>query len=282
MTDRSDDDLAGELPAPLQTLANDLAAPGPALPLADADAERMIAKALRESRGAAHFTAAGAVRPWRGSLVHKRRAVGAAAVLLIGTSAAAAWYQHRSEVRARELARIAASAEAREARHEAQRQVAPALLEPATADDKLQPDTPVQPSVAPVVEPSAHAAPSEDLLQKANRLRREGQPREAEQTYLQLVQREPQSGSAYVARVAVAELRMGRNPAGAIALLQAALRQTPGGPLDIEIHQLLAQGYRATGKAAAERSELLLLTQQHPGTLAADRARARLSELGEK
>lgn len=275
MTDRIDDELQVELPPSLQVLAKDLGESGPALPLAPGDADRLIAQALRQRHKKAMWLASGGA-------VRKGRAAGAVALLLIGSSAAAAWYQHRVDVRDR-LARAAALADEGAARQQAKRQITPAPLEPATTDENVpSPDTPLQPSVVPTVEPSAHAAPSEDLLQKANRLRREGQPREAEQTYLQLVQREPQSGSAYVARVAVAELRMGRNPASAIALLQAALRQTPGGPLDIEIHQLLAQGYRATGRAAAERSELLLLTQQHPGTLAADRARARLSELGEK
>jgi tetratricopeptide (TPR) repeat protein len=203
--------------------------------------------------------------------------MGAAALLLLGSSAAAAWYQHR--VSEREQVQIGASGAQRDQYPTSP--VAPATIPSSTVANDSPNIAPAAPVVEPVEAPVRNA-PSEDLLQKANRLRREGQPREAEQTYLQLVQREPQSSSAYVARVAVAELRMGRNPASALELLRTALRQSPRGPLDIEIHQLLAQGYRATGKAGLERDELLLLSQQYPGTLAADRARARLSELGDK
>lgn len=275
--EHSDPEL--QLPQSLQALSQDFDASGPALPLSDAEAARLIAAALQQpqrNRGAL----------WVAGGVPKRRAMGAVALLLLGSSAAAAWYQHRIELRDREHSQAVPSIDERAV----QRGATPEHQAPAVASSAVVADTAVAHNTvalasAPEVrgaEAPARTVPVEDLLQKANRLRREGQPNEAAQTYLQLVQREPQSTSAYVARVAVAELRMGRNPAGSIELLQAALRHFPRGPLDIEIHQLLAQGHRATGNAALERSELTLLTKQHPGTLAADRAQARLGELADK
>lgn len=268
-----------QLPQSLQALSQDFDAPGPALPLSDAESARLIAVALQQSR-----RRRGAL--WFAGGVPKRRAMGAVALLLLGSSAAAAWYQHRIELHDREHSQAVPSSAERAVQPSVttQRQ-APAAASSAVVAHNAVEDQASEPTLAPEVkgaEAAARAVPVEDLLQKANRLRREGQPNEAAQTYLQLVQREPQSTSAYVARVAVAELRMGRNPAGSIELLQTALRYFPRGPLDIEIHQLLAQGHRATGNAALERSELLQLTKQHPGTLAADRAQARLAELADK
>jgi TolA-binding protein len=282
MIDPTNTDAEG-MPPSLKVLSEDLQAPGPALPLSALDAERLIAGALKAPQRRA-------VALGLGSTVRKKRAMGAVALVLLGSSAAAAWYQHRVSVR--ERAKVEAFADQQPSERDSQR----------TGSSPTPPNpTPVSPTpgsegvtdgvlaheqsadtVAPTVEPALRPAPAEDLLQKASRLRRDGQPKEAEQVYLQLVQREPQSTSAYVARVAVAELRIGRSPASAIELLQAALRHFPQGPLDIEIHQLLAQGYRSTGNATLERNALTRLTTRHPGSLAADRARTRLNELGDK
>jgi len=266
-----------ELPESLQSLAQDLNGPGPALPLSQSDADQLIAGALRQRADRKGVIGLG------GGL-RKGRAFGVAALLLLGSSAAAAWYQHRIDVQETERAQQAAD-EARAAprRHPQNQQPRVPLSEPAAASavtELQQPDQPEQTARTAAPEASSSGSPAEDLLQKANRLRREGQPKEAEQTYLQLVQREPQSMSAYVARVAVAELRLGRNPSSAIDLLQTALQRFPKGPLEIEIHQALAQAYRSTGNAALERSELTRLVTQYEGTPAADRARARLIELG--
>jgi TolA-binding protein len=264
-----------QLPPSLQVLSEDLSAPGPALPLSAADAERLITSALKGPRSAALGGVGGAAR--------RRRAAGVVALVLLGSSAAAAWYQHRVSARERALAQATASADRQAEREATQPKRVP--QPETTAQVEIVSNEAAAPaqasdSVVRAVESPARAAPAEDLLQKASRLRREGQLKEAEQVYLQLVQREPQSSSAYVARVAVAELRIGRNPAGAIELLQAAVRYFPQGPLDIEIHQLLAQGYRATGNVTLERSALTRLTTRHSGSIAADRARTRLNELG--
>jgi TolA-binding protein len=269
-----------QLPESLQTLAQDLDVAGPAVPLSDEDATRMIAAAL-EARHAKPAL-------WRGGSARKGRVAAAGVLLLLGSSAAAAWYQHGIAVRERENARLEAPSVAVDRPRNAPQsgQATPAQVVPYQPVQAQPTDGRVAQEAradeSPSVDIPARAVPAEDLLQKASRLRREGQPAEAEQTYLQLVQREPQSMSAYVARVAVAELRMGRNPASAIELLHTALRHFPNGPLEIEIHQALAQAYRGTGNALQERSELTRLITQHPGTPAADRAQVRLNELAGK
>jgi TolA-binding protein len=260
-----------QLPEQLSSLL-DLGGDGPAAPLSGDAAERLIATALQERRTRAGWFS-GATR------LRSGRALGVVALVLIGSSAAAAWYQHRIELRERELEHAVPDDSAKQPRARTERAQQPSIV-PTSEVVANEPAAPAStPDEGAGAESPGRVMPAEDLLQKASRLRREGQAKEAEQTYMQLVQREPQSMSAYVARVAVAELRLGRNPSSAIELLQAAQQRFPSGPLDIEIHQALAQACRGTGNAVRERAELKTLISQHPGTVAADRARARLSEL---
>jgi tetratricopeptide (TPR) repeat protein len=125
------------------------------------------------------------------------------------------------------------------------------------------------------------AAP-EDLLQKANHLRAEGQFREAAHTYGLVYERFPRSLSAYVARVAAGaiELEHLSNPTRARRLFEQALREQPKGALDLEARQGLSVALRDLEDQQAEVRTLQALVGAHPDSPAARRAQVRLRELG--
>jgi len=122
---------------------------------------------------------------------------------------------------------------------------------------------------------------SEDLLQAANRARAAGQFRDAADTYAEVYERHPSSLSAYVAEVAAGSLELEHldRPDRAVRLFKRALRTRPGGALDLEARQGLAIALRDLGRTRDEIAALKALVTAHPDRPAADRARARLSEL---
>lgn len=152
----------------------------------------------------------------------------------------------------------------------------PALAQNAVAADDDDPPSPL----TKARRRAARSAP--DLLAQANELRRARNYRAAERTYLQVAARYGSSGSAYVARVAAASLRLEHlsNPRGAVALYREALRHRPGGNLDAEARYGLARAQRRLGQGAAERRTLEELLRRHPQAPFARRARSRLTELG--
>lgn len=132
----------------------------------------------------------------------------------------------------------------------------------------------------PRMAPAMHEEP-EDLLQAANRLRAQGRFGAASEVYALVYERHPGSIAAYTAEVARAtiELEHRGNPQKARALFARALAQHPNGALDIEARQGLALALRDLGDAAAEARALQGLVRVHADSPAAERARARLSEL---
>jgi len=127
----------------------------------------------------------------------------------------------------------------------------------------------------------ASAAVLDDMLERANRLRAKGDYVGAERLYARVFQEHPGSLAGYVARVAAASIRLDHlaDAQGARALLQGALRERPGGVLDLEVRAGLSKAERALGDQGAERAALQALVKAHPASLAAERARERLREL---
>ncbi len=164
---------------------------------------------------------------------------------------------------------------------------AAAMPAPASAEPALAPaPSPAQPKPAPQssARPSASergARATEDLLQRANRLRGEGHYRAAERVYLRAAAQGAGGATAYSARTAAASLRLEQlgDPRGALRLYQQALRQSPTGALTPEIREGMAHAYQALGRASDEQRMLQALLAAQPSGPAAERARKRLQVL---
>ncbi len=137
-----------------------------------------------------------------------------------------------------------------------------------------------EPRQTPHAEATSHQAP-DDLLQAANRLRAQGRFAAAAEVYALVYERHPGSIAAYTAEVARAtiELEHRDNPHLARTLFTRALRHHPSGALDIEARQGLALSLRDLGDNTAEARALRELVAAHPGSPAAERARAQLRGL---
>jgi hypothetical protein len=218
----------------------------------------------------------------------------AAAFVLTGSAAAMYAVQRaaRSESHAAQPAVTHASPAAPAA--------APAVEAPAAAPASPEPAAPAAaPAIsgtAPALRGGASAEPhaparaatqprrsggAEDLLQRANRLRGDGDYRGAERTYLSAVALAPHGPVAYAARVAAAGLRLDHwgDARGALRLYTEALREQPAGALTPEIHEGMAHADRALGRVRDERQALQALLSEQPSGPAAERARARLQAL---
>lgn len=156
-------------------------------------------------------------------------------------------------------------------------------------DEVAQPEQPeaLEPEldeVAPAPKPNARREEkiSEDLLQAANRARAAGQFRDAADTYAEVYEQHPSTLSAYVAEVAGGALELEHldRPDRAARLFRKALRTRPDGALDLEARQGLAIALRDLGRTREEVAVLKALVLAHPDRPAAQRARARLLELG--
>jgi tetratricopeptide (TPR) repeat protein len=266
-----------DMPYELESLL-DADGDGPALRIDAAAADRLIA-------GAIDGAAVAQVKPLRG----KRYAWLLAAALVITGSAAAMYAAQRA---GHEHEHAAAARSHVPAAQPAQEQPMPAVAAQPQANDApavaAQPAEPSEPARAAQPEPARSSARGEDsaggvqdLLRRANRLRGEGQYRNAERTYLRVVAQSPSGAPAYSARVAAAALRIERlnDARGALQLYTDALRADPNGPLTPEIHEGMAQAYRKLAQPAREQAALQALLAQQPDGPAAERARARLREL---
>jgi tetratricopeptide (TPR) repeat protein len=129
--------------------------------------------------------------------------------------------------------------------------------------------------------PRRAEALSEDLLERANRLRAEGAFAEARDTYAQVVRRYPSTLSAYAAQVAAGSLELEHlsQPDEARRLFERALASRPAGALSLEIYQGLAASYAALGRTRDEARTLRRLVSSYPHAHAAKRANVRLEEL---
>jgi hypothetical protein len=127
----------------------------------------------------------------------------------------------------------------------------------------------------------ADATP-EDLLRLANDRRRAKRWSDADAIYRRVMRDHGSSGSAYVAMVASASLHLDHldDAAGARKLFRQALRRQPSGSLVEEARFGLAEAERALGDESAERAALQVFVAAHPDSPLAERARARLRQIG--
>jgi hypothetical protein len=119
------------------------------------------------------------------------------------------------------------------------------------------------------------------MLQQANDLRAQHQWLAATQMYEKTLHMFPGRAEAYSAMVAAGMLRLDQlgDPKGALSLFGSAMRARPRGALSEEAQWGTIQSYRALGNASAETTALQEFLSQHPQSLLAWRAVARLREL---
>ncbi|KFE69222.1 tetratricopeptide repeat protein [Hyalangium minutum] len=204
-----------------------------------------------------------------------------ACLVLAGAAAASYWSLRTSPPEVLPVPRVA----------EVQPPVAPApqAVQPAPepAVPPPPPSAPTEPAVAPAQEPvvrqrpAAPATEPEDLLRRANERRAAGAWREADALYQRVIQSHPGTASAYVARVASAELRLKQlgDAQGALRQFQQALRMQPHGTLSEEARHGVAEAFQALGDPVREAQALKDFLQAHPESLLAEPARRRLQAL---
>jgi tetratricopeptide (TPR) repeat protein len=157
--------------------------------------------------------------------------------------------------------------------------------ETARAEPSAEASAPLEPSgtnaLAAKPRGSARTTVAEDLLQRANQQRAAGEFRLAADSYALVYERFPKTLSGYVARVAGASLELEHlsNAGRARKLFEQALRDQPGGALDLEARQGLSMALHDLGDRAAERRALEALVATHKSSPAARRAEARIREL---
>jgi hypothetical protein len=257
------------LPAPLALDDR----PGPAPRITRERAASMIEAALRDFDGAqAANRAVNKARARRNTLLPLLSIAASVLLGLVGVAAAARFYFHYDAP-----APATAPAPANLPRVAQRGMPAPEDLTPPAAVV----ETPAEPvPLRAAAKPNRAGAP-EDLLQKANHLRADGQFREAAQTYALVYERFPKSLSAYVARVAAAAIQLEHlsNPTLARRLYEQALREQAAGALDLEARQGLSVALRDLEDRPAEVRALQGLVNAHPDSPAARRAQVRLREL---
>ncbi len=162
------------------------------------------------------------------------------------------------------------------------RAMPPALsaVEPVSSAGAVEPGPSGPASAAHGVSEEPSSVPAQ-LLAQANELRRAQQWARATAVYERIIRQFPASADAYSAKVAAASLRLEKlgDPAGARQLYRQALRPPGSGALDEEILWGLARADRAAGDRRAERKTLERLLAEHPRTVHAPYARARLRQL---
>lgn len=266
---------------------------GPALPLSDAVARRVVQNVLskRQERGgrlyrfpkpallgvgvliAASAAAAGggSLRDWVTSLVASAPPAFHEAQPVPSEQPAP---QQRPRIAARDavVQPVAPPAESAELEREP---IEPAELNAALGTQEAR--------KAPVTQAAAPPLPSEpaaiDRLAVASELRRQKRYSEALQSYLEVVERYPKTLEAQAARVSAAALRLEQfaDAEGAQRLYQEASRG--GGELSAEAEFGLAETHRAAGDTQAERAVLERFISRYPGSPLAKAAVRRLAAL---
>jgi len=251
---------------------------GPAPYVTRAKADALIAGALEEAgyrELPAMMAEARTAEPRRrGSALSSAAAIALLACIGVGSaSAAVMWYVREQSAPGVPQPIVTQQLEARRAVAKPRRASKP--VEPVVA-----PALPIE--LAPQVLESARSklerrAP-EDWLVEGNRLRGERRWAKADEAYAQALRSAPHSQTAYVARVASAAVRLEHlnDPAGALALYRAALREAPSGPLREEVLFGIADAQRALGNGTAEREALERFLREHPSSPLAAQARSRL------
>jgi tetratricopeptide (TPR) repeat protein len=213
----------------------------------------------------------------------RRRGLAAAALVFVAGSAAASLYVGMrpslpEEAAPATSAAVPPRASARPLPSPAVSVAPPEETAPPASEAEDGKRTEAVPSIERAAEP---AKTPEDWLERANALRRRGRFAEAERAYAKVYDQYPGTLSAYVARVAAASIKMDYlgDARGAQRLLEAARRSSPGGALDIEVRQGLAESAQRLGDTAGERRALEGLVAAYPKSRAAEAAKKRLAEL---
>ena len=235
------------------------AKPGPAKPIDDDASQRLVLSALDEvipvqsSRGRWMIWAA-------------------AALVLVGSSASAAW--------------MMGALEPAPSPKVPKRSPARPVIEPVVDDDPVdepvvQKETPRPRKTKKKTRQSPVLLSADELLQRANRLRAERKYRAAASTYQRVVERAPTSDAAYVALVAAAGIyaeQLGQQKT-ALRLYQKSINLRPNGSLDADALFGMAEAHRKLGAEDAERKAIDTLLDEHPNSLYAPRVRARKEAL---
>ncbi len=130
--------------------------------------------------------------------------------------------------------------------------------------------------------PAAETLGAAELFARANDARRANETKRAIALYEELQERFPETREASTSRVALGRLLLDRtgDPARARALFGGYLAREPSGPLAEEARAGRALAAMRLGDREAERAAWNELLERHPGSVHAERARQRLSELG--
>lgn len=237
-------------------------APGPAIPVSEDIARRMVGTVVATRRSGRRRTP---ITP------RVRAVLLAAAALLVAASAFALFRKSRAPAPAPSPVSVA-------------RELLPTALDVATPPATSS----IGASAPPVSSPATrHASVRADgvpfdpgrALERANELRAQRRWAQSETAYEQVVRVAPSSSAAQAARIAAGELRLEElgDPRGAERLFAAADRR--GGPLDEEAAWGIAEARRALGDRSGERAALEEFLRRFPSAAMAPRARARLKEI---
>ncbi len=258
---------------------------GPALPLPAVAVDRM-ARSIAQ-RAASADSAARAGRR-QGRLTNLRWRIGVGIAIATGSAAALHWIPSRGT----------------QPEIQDSQPTPPVLSTPVPNPRLVAKRSPVVPPEAGAVKPPPSArlvesAPSPSvghtrttsakpssvpagLLGRANERRRAQQWAAATALYERIIREYPSSAEAYSARVAAASLHLEKldDPVTARRLFDQALQSPRSRALDEETLWGLARANRAEGNPRAEQAALKRLLAEHPETLHAPYARARLRQLG--
>jgi TolA-binding protein len=132
----------------------------------------------------------------------------------------------------------------------------------------------------PAAAGSAVSADAASLFSKANAARRRGDREGAGTTYRQLLDRYPGTPEAHESRMVVGRMLLDDGDAAGALRSFEAYRSGGGGALDEEAILGEALSLEKLGRVEEERRAWTALVTAYPDSVHADRARARLAELG--
>jgi tetratricopeptide (TPR) repeat protein len=254
---------------------------GPAPYITRAKADALIANALAHAGYAELRAEPKAVEPKAAAEPRRRLAISSAAAVALlaclgvgSASAAVMWYvREQAPQPLQPVVTQRLEQQQKAARKHAH--VAPPVAAP-VAEPAPRIELPEQ--VLESTHPKLERRAPEDWLVEGNHLRGERRWAKADEAYAQALRSAPHSQTAYVARVASAAVRLEHlnDPAGALALYRAALREAPDGALREEVLFGIADAQRALGNTAAERATLERFLREHPSSALAAQARSRL------
>jgi len=164
--------------------------------------------------------------------------------------------------------------------------VAPVKLTPGRTSPRVSSALSVAPSAAGLGTSASDGwtAPASDaaaLFAQANVVRRSGDRAKAAELYRALVERFPRSAEAHEAEAALGHLLLGAgNASAALRYFDEYLYSS--GPLEEDVRVDRALAFNRLHRSSDEADAWSSLLRTHPGSVHADRARARLRELGDR